>query len=324
MKCGERVQMTEPQMKKMKPNWKVSSILDSSLSEEPKSIRAVVATVREKKDLAQCMQEISRVLPVPEFAHLKRIRGCDVILSSTDGFPEFTDEVNVGAYLVEKGLSGTLVEKLSEIRQENVPKNAPVLRWQYEMASKCWPCKFHPDKYLESLYNNQNFSSQQINFHISIMEMCLKLSDKHKNPAIVVDPRDSKIVTVAWSQVDKHPLQHSAMVAVDNVARSQEGGAWETDVVSQALEGIRQEIQGLSCDGGNCGNLDKYGPYLCTGYDVYLLEEPCLMCSMALVHSRVRRVFFQRQSPENGALMSIVQLHTVKELNHHYQVFRID
>ncbi|XP_017467455.1 PREDICTED: probable inactive tRNA-specific adenosine deaminase-like protein 3 [Rhagoletis zephyria] len=67
-------------------------------------------------------------------------------------------------------------------------------------------------------------------------------------------------------------------------------------------------------------NLVKYGPYLCTGYDVYLSQEPCLMCAMALVHSRVRRIYFDKRST-NGALVTRLKLHSVKELNHHYEVF---
>lgn len=69
-------------------------------------------------------------------------------------------------------------------------------------------------------------------------------------------------------------------------------------------------------------NLAKYGPYLCTGYDVYLSHEPCTMCSMALVHSRVKRIFFET-AIDTGAICSLVKLHTIKALNHHYEVFRV-
>lgn len=69
-------------------------------------------------------------------------------------------------------------------------------------------------------------------------------------------------------------------------------------------------------------NLSKYGPYLCTGYDVYLTDEPCIMCAMALVHSRARRIFFHK-SNVNGALKTLTKLHTIKALNHHYEVYQI-
>lgn len=73
----------------------------------------------------------------------------------------------------------------------------------------------------------------------------------------------------------------------------------------------------------NCDNLSKYGPYLCTGYDVYMLREPCVMCSMALTHSRIRTIFFHETNPTNGAISSIAKLQSVKPLNHHFQVFHI-
>ena len=66
-------------------------------------------------------------------------------------------------------------------------------------------------------------------------------------------------------------------------------------------------------------------PYLCTGYDAYVLHEPCAMCAMALVHSRVRRVFFAHPDPNHGMLGGRpgARLQCVKSLNHRYAVFAL-
>lgn len=64
-------------------------------------------------------------------------------------------------------------------------------------------------------------------------------------------------------------------------------------------------------------------PYLCTGYDCYLLHEPCTMCAMALVHSRLRRVIFCAPDAAAGALGGAFKLHAQRSLNHHYLVYRL-
>ncbi|KAK9270783.1 hypothetical protein L1049_026367 [Liquidambar formosana] len=64
-------------------------------------------------------------------------------------------------------------------------------------------------------------------------------------------------------------------------------------------------------------------PYLCTGYDIYLVWEPCTMCAMALVHQRVRRIFYAFPNPNAGALGSVHRLQGERSLNHHYAVFRV-
>ncbi|CAH2066742.1 unnamed protein product, partial [Thlaspi arvense] len=64
-------------------------------------------------------------------------------------------------------------------------------------------------------------------------------------------------------------------------------------------------------------------PYLCTGYDIFLLWEPCTMCAMALVHQRVKRIFYAFPNPTAGGLGSVHRLQGEKSLNHHYAVFRV-
>lgn len=46
-------------------------------------------------------------------------------------------------------------------------------------------------------------------------------------------------------------------------------------------------------------------------------------CAMALVHQRIRRIFYTFPNPNAGALGSVYRLQGEKSLNHHYSVFRI-
>ncbi|KAF8079858.1 hypothetical protein N665_0996s0014 [Sinapis alba] len=64
-------------------------------------------------------------------------------------------------------------------------------------------------------------------------------------------------------------------------------------------------------------------PYLCTGYDIFLVWEPCTMCAMALVHQRIKRIFYAFPNPIAGGLGSVHRLQGEKSLNHHYAVFRV-
>ena len=64
------------------------------------------------------------------------------------------------------------------------------------------------------------------------------------------------------------------------------------------------------------------GRYLCCDCDVVLTHEPCVMCAMALVHSRVRVVAFREVDSDFGGLGGAISLHQCPSLNHQFRVLR--
>ena len=48
------------------------------------------------------------------------------------------------------------------------------------------------------------------------------------------------------------------------------------------------------------------------------------MCSMAILHSRFRYVFYSQPDPAQGALGSCFNLHLNESVNHHFKVYRAE
>lgn len=115
-----------------------------------------------------------------------------------------------------------------------------------------------------------------------------------RNAALFVDPATGRIICEALDERASHPLYHSVMRGIHRVS-----------------ELIRNSPRPPFAEG-----------YLCTGLDLHVYREPCTMCAMALVHSRIARVFFVVQCPDRGSLASNYHLHAIRELNHRFKVYK--
>ncbi|MHC1725076.1 MAG: tRNA adenosine(34) deaminase TadA [Syntrophobacteraceae bacterium] len=60
--------------------------------------------------------------------------------------------------------------------------------------------------------------------------------------------------------------------------------------------------------------------YRLAGCDLYVTLEPCAMCVGAMLHARIRRLFFGAADTKSGAAGSVVDLTKVASLNHHVEV----
>jgi pyrimidine deaminase RibD-like protein len=119
----------------------------------------------------------------------------------------------------------------------------------------------------------------------------------------------------------------AAVGAAGAAGAAGEGSAGEGSAGAAGAAGVAGAIgakAGEAAGGGNTAPPQQQ--YLCTGYHCYVTHEPCTMCAMALVHSRVARVIYAQPNPHAhvvaGALGSRHMLHTLAPLNHHFRVFR--
>ena len=64
----------------------------------------------------------------------------------------------------------------------------------------------------------------------------------------------------------------------------------------------------------------RLGNYRLTDCDLYVTLEPCVMCSGAIFHARIRHVIYGASDPKTGVAGSVMNLYESKSLNHHADV----
>lgn len=60
--------------------------------------------------------------------------------------------------------------------------------------------------------------------------------------------------------------------------------------------------------------------YRLTGCHAFVTLEPCPMCAGALVHGRIKRIYFGASDPKGGGLISLYNIGTDDRLNHRIEV----
>jgi tRNA-specific adenosine deaminase 3 len=318
----------------------IESILADEMTSLPTCNEYVAALIESRKDISRVMMTLSEKLPLDCFSYVKRVnKDNEVLLCSVDELNELSKdepdfERKIRTLLTNKLIPDDLIEVLTKkLRIVDVSDYQPQLRWQYDVVTSKWPCKFHENKYLESLWANTIFNDNESKNHKKFIEICKFMSSELDGVSIglAVNPYNNRIVAFGFNKEQSNLIHHCCMDLIDQVAITQGGGAWAVEHDNDYQKLSQKVSMMFNVDFGegpfdrstiDDDNLHKFGPYLCTGYSIYLLNEPCLMCSMALIHSRAKRVFYHHRR-SIGALGSMTKLHTNQNLNHRYEAFHV-
>ncbi|XDT38526.1 Cytidine and deoxycytidylate deaminase zinc-binding region [Nakaseomyces glabratus] len=194
-----------------------------------------------------------------------------------------------------------------------VPKRGPYDKdLVKEWSEKYWPLVWNGNPN-DQILNDSEFKMDEINFYLKIIQEESKRIGKESGSlpivSVFVDPKFKGDFILAVDQrshsEEEHlslEIDHSIMVGINKVAN--------TEKKRRSLEDSNNVPQN----------------YLCLDFDVYTTHEPCSMCSMALIHSRIKRCIFIEQMPRTGALMAnsgnSYCMHANKKLNSKYEVYK--
>lgn len=208
-----------------------------------------------------------------------------------------------------------------------VPARRALTNEEYEICQKFWPVSFTPKSQFNNGFSYDYWDKTKLEW---VMDGLMKARDlaleakcngelpiaAHVSappPHIPVPPgyppptpnmkalgNDTRIST-------GNPLNHAIFNCVRQVGRIRHKADY--DVLMRNGKRLSSPI------------VQNGAEYLCTSLTMFSTHEPCMMCAMALVHSRVRDVYFLHKSSSCGGCGSIYGVHEMPGLNHHFEAW---
>lgn len=248
--------------------------------------KVYVSKIKNTKILTSLIKKLETHFPCPEFSHLKRVRKKEdefiVFLFSEDKLDQFLQ--------LSKTENDPFFEYDLQPELLQVPKYPLLFKEQYEECNNnIWNISYFAHKlyiiflFVQKISNLNSFfffsSSTKLSKSLTSSELfylfcgiltLLKesknlLHDEILNFGIIVNPSTGNILTQQISKINfqnelnnknkdkeencrENPLQHASMCCIDQIAQFQ----------------LKMKKRPTA-------------PYLCTGYDLFILREPCTM-----------------------------------------------
>jgi len=291
------------------------------IDESKLRVSVMVGSV-EKKGAANLLSELSSEFPLQRFniGHLKRARPrrdstslLEVVVSTSESY--------------ECVIPASIKARLVDVKAVETYSVEPSTKKEWELWSESWPLHYRPSDLART--REKGFSVQETTraelflaraeadgAAFSAHELQVGLEMSGMRGGVVVNPANDKIVTTSHTA-----YQHMC---------SEQGGAKDAAVIAAhplysaamlCIHGVAEAVLGRLATTDPCAL--PHQAYLCTGLEFYLVQEPDLTSSMALVHSRIKSLTFRHKDEDHGALASHYRLGDMRALNHRFRVYSI-
>ncbi|KAI5969992.1 TAD3 [Candida margitis] len=258
--------------------------------ESPNLLQTWVCTIQPKNSKALISLLKQNYDDEPRIRHLKRLTKVgDHIKAIICPYEEESQRNEISNSL--RSLEYDDLEVI-KVPRDQASTRETTLKW-----SSIWPLtwKGNPNhQFLNTVKFDMTQERQMVNELLSYLE---QTNNSDSSVTVMAKEVDNKIAiqTVALNKGERHPSQHSVMKAIDAIARNEN---------NQRKDGKQER------------------GYLCTDMIVYTTHEPCVMCSMALVHSRIVRCTYLKPVSPGGGMESSYYLGDLDGLNWKFQIWR--
>ncbi|PBK97822.1 cytidine deaminase-like protein [Armillaria gallica] len=271
--------------------------------EDPASIRTIQAwavDIPDPRHTTAMLKWLKQAgLDTDDLGHLKRVQKQDgrtrLLLTALPTCPSPPTDFN-----------------LPDPIQLPVPTSAALTPTSLALKSSYWPTIYAPRRKGET----EPWSQGKVAWARDAMSLtvatALRAQENGELPIAAhvpipyeVDNEEAILVTATASDTRTstgHPLRH----CVPNLVRG---------IVDRYHE-ARRESSPAPDSAKNGTN------YLLTSLSLFITHEPCVMCSMALLHSRVKEVFYLIPMEKTGGCGGVTCLPTLPGVNHRFTVWR--
>lgn len=204
------------------------------------------------------------------------------------------------------------INNIEDIFVVKVPRDPPISKEEAKLwTEKYWPSIWKGDPNLQMLQQEEfNFTEIEQMFK-EIVELANVQKAKRQLPIVtrIYDPIKKKVLATSHDERFKSPLNHSIVSCISQVAANEV-----------------QQRQTQRTDDGQESTPSLEKNYLCLNYHVYTTHEPCSFCCMALVHSRIGRLYYLKDSKRTGAVSPDSAkgycIHQNKQLNWNFESYK--